>query len=68
MGKKWSLGNIVKEFAKGTTVTGFHSEEMGEVRGARKRDLDRQFKSKGSYDEAKVIKSKGFKERKRRGK
>lgn len=57
------LGRIIKEFAKGTTVTGYGGEEFGEVRGARKKDMDRMKRARGSYDETTTIKSRGGKKK-----
>lgn len=52
---KWNPINIAKEFAKGTTVTGFHSEEFGSVSGASKKKL----KGVGSYDSEGTFNKKG---------
>lgn len=51
--------NLIKEFAKGTTVHGYGGEEFGHVSGMRKKDMQRKYRTSGSYDETTTIRSKG---------
>lgn len=60
---KWNPINIAKEFAKGTTVTGYGGEEFGEVRGMPKKKMQKELKRRGNFDDTQTIKSRGGKKK-----